>query len=133
MSAEAAAYLDSSAFVKLVAPEAESAALRDYLQTWPRSVSSALLRVEGLRAARKAGAAAFAAARLRLHGMGLMPIDDVVLNEAAAVGPHMLRSLDAIHLATAQQLGDDLGVLVTYDRRLAQAATELGLPVASPA
>jgi uncharacterized protein len=133
MSAEPVAYLDSSAFVKLVSTEAESQALDAYLRTWPRSVSSALLRVEGLRTARKGGAQALTSARAWLGTMSLLPIDNVVLEEAATIGAQLLRSLDAIHLATAQQLGSDLGVIVTYDRRLAQAAAELGLPVAAPA
>jgi len=63
----------------------------------------------------------------------LIAIENPILEAAASVGPQTLRSLDAIHLATAQELGDDLGVLITYDRRLAEAAAELGLPVASPA
>jgi uncharacterized protein len=133
MSAEPAAYLDSSAFVKLVSDEAESQALDVYLRTWPRSVSSTLLRVEGLRAARRGGTQALVSAREWLSTMSLLPMDDTVLEEAAIIGPLLLRSLDAIHLATAQQLGSDLGVIVTYDRRLAQAASELGLPVAAPA
>ena len=133
MSAEPAAYVDSSAFVKLCAREAETEALDRYLAGWPRSTSSALLRVEGLRAAAKSGPNAVAMARIRLRTMNLMPIDDVVLEEAAAIGPRILRSLDAVHLASARQLGLELGVLVTYDRRLALAASELGLPVASPA
>ncbi len=74
-----------------------------------------------------------AAAREQLEGVELIAIDNLVLERAATISPGVLRSLDAIHLATAQQLGTDLGVLVTYDHRLAQAAAELGLPVAAPA
>ena len=133
MSAEPVAYLDSSAFAKLFTEETESGALLTYLSSWNRWVSSALLRVEGLRTARKIGPQALVRARERLVGVSLLPVDDVVLNAASNIGPQVLRSLDAIHLATAQQLGTDLGVVVTYDRRLAEAAAELGLPVAAPA
>jgi uncharacterized protein len=132
MSAETA-YLDSSAFVKLAAEETESAALKQYLAAWPRAASSALLHVEALRAAMRAGREAVAGTRRALRDLILMEIDNAVLEEAALVGPRMLRSLDAIHLATARMLGPDLGVIVTYDRRLAEAAGELGLPVAAPA
>ena len=133
MSAEPAAYLDSSAFVKLFTSEAESRALDRYLASWPRTISSSLLHVEGLRIARKIGPQALVSARDWLGGMSLVPMDQAVLEEAASIGPRVLRSLDAIHLATARQLGTDLGVIVTYDRRLAEAAIELGMPVASPA
>ncbi|MFI5267811.1 MAG: type II toxin-antitoxin system VapC family toxin [Chloroflexota bacterium] len=132
MSADKA-YVDSSAFLKLIGPEAESEAMKVYLLEWPQSVSSGLLRVEVLRTAAKWGPETVAAAREHLESVELIAIDHLVLEQAATIGPRILRSLDAIHLATAQQLGTDLGVIVTYDRRLAQAAVELGLPVAAPA
>ncbi|HLY67958.1 MAG TPA: PIN domain-containing protein [Chloroflexota bacterium] len=78
-------------------------------------------------------AQAMAAAQLRRRSMILVAINDAVLKEAATIGPQLLRSLDAIHLATARQLGTDLGVVVTYDQRLTRAALELGLPVAASA
>ncbi|HLG73304.1 MAG TPA: type II toxin-antitoxin system VapC family toxin [Chloroflexota bacterium] len=127
------AYLDSSAFVKLSIPEAESAALREYLRGWAKSASSALLRTESMRALRPHGQEAVRAARAHLEDVLLVDVDTAVLELAGIIGPEVLRSLDAIHLATAQLLGSDLGVIVTYDRRLAAAAGELGLPVASPA
>lgn len=132
MSADRA-YLDSSAFVKLASNESESEALQAYLVGWLRLVSSALLHVEVLRALRPLGPTTVASARKQLEGVELIAIDNLILEEASTIGPQVLRSLDAIHLATAQQLGTDLGVIVTYDRRLAQAAAELGLPVAAPA
>ncbi|HLQ34378.1 MAG TPA: type II toxin-antitoxin system VapC family toxin [Chloroflexota bacterium] len=131
MSAESA-YLDSSAFVKLIGPEPESRALEGYLRAWPDAVSSALLRVEALRAAAKWGSVTVLSTRERLEDVVLVAIDNLILELASSIGPQFLRSLDAIHLATAMQLGDDLGVIVTYDQRLARAAAELGLPVASP-
>ena len=63
----------------------------------------------------------------------LLPIGDAILDEATRLAPTGLRSLDAIHLATALSIRDDLGVLLTYDQRLGDAAAERGLTVASPA
>jgi predicted nucleic acid-binding protein len=132
MSAETA-YLDSSAFVKLATQEAESAALETYLHEWQRWSSSTLLRTEALRALGRLGPAAIAGARFHLRRVVLVEVDDVILEQAGTVGPPQLRSLDAIHLATARLLGDALGVIITYDRRLAAAAAQLGLPTAAPA
>ena len=69
--------------------------------------------------------------RTALAGLALIRLDDRVLDSAADL-PAPLRSLAAIHLATAQALGADLAALVTYDVRMAQAAAELGLPLAAP-
>jgi len=60
-------------------------------------------------------------------------VNDRVLNAAGALLPEEMRSLDAIHLATAQQLGADLARIVTYDERMATAAKELGFAVSAPA
>jgi predicted nucleic acid-binding protein len=62
----------------------------------------------------------------------LVRVNDRVLNAAAVLSPADVRSLDAIHLATAQQLGGDLSHVVTYDERMLAAATSLGLRTASP-
>ena len=59
--------------------------------------------------------------------------DDAVLDEAASIGPAELRSLDALHLATALSIRDEIGVFVTYDERLGAAAASRGLPVSQPA
>ena len=67
-----------------------------------------------------------------LARIALIPVDEPVLRTAAMLEPLRLRSLDAIHLATALTLGDDLGEFGTYDGRLADAAMGLGLFVASP-
>ena len=117
-------YLDSSALVKLVSPEPETPALLRLLHDWPERVSSVLARVEVLRATRRLGDEA---ARLRraeqvLSRIALIRIDDVVLDAAARLAPTDLRSLDAIHLATALSVRRQLGALVTYDPRLAAAA-----------
>ena len=131
-SAESAVYLDSSALVKLVVREAESAALRRHLRMRPLRLSCALARVEVARAVRGHGTAAAARAQELIRRIGILQLDDALLDEAAKLDGAVLRSLDAIHLAAAQTLGDELGEIVTYDLRMADAARTLGLPVAGP-
>ncbi|HVQ77294.1 MAG TPA: type II toxin-antitoxin system VapC family toxin [Candidatus Binatia bacterium] len=125
-------YLDSSALVKLVVAEPESSALRRYLGGEPERASCTLARLEVLRAVRSHGPAALARARRLLPRLNLVPIDDELLDAAAALDPRMLRSLDAIHVAAAQLLGDDLTAVVTYDRRMAAAAGLVDLTVTAP-
>jgi predicted nucleic acid-binding protein len=133
MSADVA-YLDASAFLKLVVREPESAALRRFLRRWPRRASAALLRVETLVLARKHGQPVEAQARLLLRTVALLSLDSTLLESAADLAsPRPLRSLDAIHVAAARSLGPDLGVVVTYDGRMAAVAGDLGLAVAAPA
>lgn len=126
-------YLDSSALVKLVIVEPESAALRRYLHPEPHRASCALARVEVIRAVRPHGAAATARARRLLQRLDLVQMDDELLAAAAALDIRVLRSLDAIRLAAAQTLGDELTAVVTYDARMAAAAAWLGLTVHAPA
>lgn len=128
-------YLDSSALVKLVQREAESEALRDYLRSHrgDERAASELVRVEVVRSVLSGGPAAVAHARRQLARLYLLVMDRDLLDRAATLGSgSLLRSLDAIHLATAQLLGSELRALVTYDNRMVQAATSLGLSVASP-
>lgn len=127
-------YLDSSAVAKLVTVEAESVALRARLGPAPTQASSVLLRVELLRATMQLDRDRVGYAREALDNITLLAVSDDVIEDAATlhVDP-FLRSLDAIHVATARRLGPDLTALVTYDRRMAQAAQQLGLPVESPA
>lgn len=125
-------YLDSSALVKLVVAEPESPALRRYLRQAPDRASCALARVEVLRAVQRHGGAAVTRVRRLLQRLHLVQLDDELFDEAAALDPGILRSLDAIHLAAAQVFGDELTAVVTYDRRMREAATLLGLPVAAP-
>jgi predicted nucleic acid-binding protein len=127
-----ASYLDSSAVVKLVVAEPESAALRAYLRRRRPLVSSALARTEVLRALLPAGEKAVAHGREMLRRLDLVRINDSILDAAGILEPAQVRSLDAIHVATAQLLGDDLGQVITYDDRMADAARQLGLKVASP-
>ncbi len=127
------AYLDTSAFVKAPLGERDARALAAAADEWGMRASSAILRVEATRAAARVGAPAVEAVGAALRRVVLVPVDDEVLDIAAHVADPGVRSLDAIHLATALSLGDDLGVLLTYDARMADAARSLGLPVASPA
>ena len=133
MSADRATYLDSSAIVKLAVEEPETAALRRYLRRKSPFVSSALARTEVTRALLPLGEAAVRAGNDVLSGIELVRINDRVLGSAGRLLPPELRSLDAIHLATAQQLGTDLARLVTYDERMTEAARAMGLAVAAPA
>lgn len=132
MSAEAALYLDSSALVKLVVREPESDGLRRYLRRRARRVSCGLARVEVVRAVRPQGPAAAARAGRLLERVSLLRLDDALLDAAGLLDPAPLRSLDAVHLAAAQTLGDELSAVVTYDVRMAGAAAALGFEVASP-
>lgn len=125
-------YLDSSALVKLVIAEPESSALRRYLRGEPQRASCALARVEVLRAVRGHGSVALARARRLVQRLNLVPIDDELLDAAAALDPRVLRSLDAVHLAAAQLFGDELTAVVTYDRRMAAATGLVDLTVAAP-
>ena len=128
-----ALYLDSSAFVKLAVEEPETAALRAFLADRAlRRVSSALLRTESLRAVRHLGADALATVREGLRRIDLVAIDDRILDAAGTLEPRVLRTLDAIHLATALAVGDDLETIVTYDDRMVEAARFLGLSTATP-
>lgn len=126
-------YLDSSALMKLVRIEPESRTLRDWLldseDDW---TSSTLARVELVRSCRRVTPAALPAARSLLAGMSLIPLSARVLAAAEEIGDPVLRSLDALHLASAAELGGELNALVTYDQRLASAATTAGLTVSSP-
>ena len=127
-----AVYLDSSALVKLVVREPESRALQRYLASRPTRVSSALARVEVPQAARPHGRAALERARRLLARVGLVRLDDPLLDAAGAIELAGLRSLDAIHLASARALGEELIAVVTYDTRMIAAARSLGLPSAEP-
>ena len=133
MSAERATYLDSSALVKLAVAEPESTALRRYLRRRRPLVSSALARIEVGRALAPLGAVALRRGVDVLARVDLVRISDRVLEAAAALPPAELRSLDAIHLATARELGSNVARVVTYDERMAAAARALGWTVTAPA
>ena len=129
----AALYFDSSALVKLAVAEPESNALRDFLASEDRPrFSSLIARTEVIRSVAPHGNAAIAAGRTILTSLQLVAITGELLDLAATLEPGTLRSLDAIHLASALTLGDELEAVVTYDRRLQGAAESLGIRVEAP-
>ena len=124
-------YLDSSAIVKLVSRERETPDLVEVLRADPAVISSALAWTEVIRAVRRARGPIARASQV-LEGIAFVPIDEGILQAAADLKPVGLRTLDAIHIATALTLGDDISNLVAYDRHLAEAATAAGIPVVAP-
>jgi len=130
----ATVYVDSSALVKLVQAERESAALRRYLRRHRSLVRAtcALARVEVVRAVAPGGTRAMALARRQLARFHQLDLDRELLDRAAGLPTGAsLRSLDAIHLAAAQTL-PALRAVVTYDIRMQAAAQSLGLPIEAP-
>lgn len=127
-------YLDTSAFVKLVRAEPESDALGRYLAQWAEMplVSSMLLVLETRRAVHREDPSALTQADLLLTRVGRIGMTASLVESASRLPDRSLRSLDAIHLATALFLRDDLHSVVTYDKRLAAVADTHRLPVASP-
>jgi predicted nucleic acid-binding protein len=126
-------YLDSSAIVKLVVPEPETKALRELLRSWPERVSSVVARIEVERVARRIGGGAVRRARTVISRIALVDLDRDVVRVAAALDPPELRTLDAVHLATAISLGRDLGAFCAYDVRLGSAAVSRNIDVLAPA
>jgi predicted nucleic acid-binding protein len=125
-------YVDSSAIVKLVVAEPESNALRRYLSRRQPLVSSALARTEVARALMPFGPEVVARGEEALRRIQLLRVSDRVLTEAGRMEPAELRSLDAIHLASARNLGPFVKRIVTYDDRMAGAARAAGWSVSAP-
>jgi predicted nucleic acid-binding protein len=127
-------YLDTSAFAKLIRGERETSALEAFLRERPGAplVSSALLLVETRRAVLRQAPDQLARTDLLLTRIDQVEITRAVLEAASRLPDPTLRSLDAIHLATALQLARDLDALVTYDSRLATAAGRQRLPLITP-
>jgi predicted nucleic acid-binding protein len=88
--------------------------------------------VEVVRVCRRSNAATLPAVHRFLNSLNLIPLTPDLLDRAALLGPPLLRSLDAIHLASALTLGAELTAFVAYDRRLQAAALEERVPVAAP-
>jgi uncharacterized protein len=124
-------YLDASAFVKLVVPEPETASLSAALANVSRLVASEILEVEVLRASRRAGGDT-QAARAQLAAVRLIPLTDEIRARAGELDPTSIRSLDAIHVASALSLRERLKGLFTYDERMSSAARDAGLDVYAP-
>ena len=127
-------YIDTSAAIKLLVEETHSAAFAAFYDaaTGAEWVSSALLRIEIIRAVARAKPVLLPDARDLLLAFSYITIDDEIVEAAMDEPDRSLRSLDAIHLATARLLGPDLDAIVTYDDRLAKAASDAGLVTASP-
>ena len=125
-------YVDSSAIVKLIVAEPESNALRRYLSRRQPLVSSVLARTEVARALMPSGPEAVTRGEDVLRRIQLLRVNDRVLREAGRMEPADLRSLDAIHLASARHLGPSVKQIVTYDERMAEAARASGWSVAAP-
>jgi predicted nucleic acid-binding protein len=127
-------YLDTSAALKLVLPEAETPALELWIaeRASLARASSRLLRIEMLRTVSRHARHRMDRANIVLSGVVLLSMDDAAPT-AESIGDPLLRSLDAIHLATAHGLRTALTAFVTYDKRLAASAAALGLPLESPA
>src|SRR6202046_2975530 len=127
-------YLDTSAALKLVLPEAETEGLELWITERARvpRVSSRLLRIEMLRSVVRTAPQRMSRANVVLSSIALVSIDDVD-STADVIGDRPPRSLDAIHLATAHELRAELTAFVCYDKRLGDSAHGLGLPVEAPA
>ncbi|MDN5849864.1 MAG: type II toxin-antitoxin system VapC family toxin [Nitrococcus sp.] len=127
-----AVYLDASALVKLIVMEAESRALAEYLSSRTVRVSATLVRTEVPRAVRRNRPQLLDRAVRMLDGLRMITLDTAVLDRAALVDPPDIRSLDAVHIAAALTIVDELEAIVTYDARMAEAARGLGIPVEEP-
>ena len=125
-------YLDSSALAKLVIREPESHALRTFLKRAQLMVTSAISETELRRAVTRVAPTAHDAAPRVLSVVAQMEVSRDVLAAAARVKPAQLRTLDAIHLATALEIATELDTFITYDGKLSDAAQAAGLQVTQP-
>lgn len=127
-------YIDTSALVKLVTVESETGALHEWVADHhPELVSSDLLRTELLRAVARSGTAQPIDVEDGLAAIDFLPTTASILDHAGRLEPTDLRSLDAVHLATAIGIIDDCDGVITYDDRLAAAARHHGLHAIAPA
>jgi hypothetical protein len=126
-------YLDTSALVKLVVREPESEALRRWMEACDDVLlTSDLARTELLRAVRRVRPEATQRARMVLDSLTVIRLGPGIVEDAARLDPPVLRSLDALHLAAALALEDDLQGVVTYEDRLAEATRLLGFSAIAP-
>jgi predicted nucleic acid-binding protein len=126
-------YLDTSALAKLLVDEAESQALRDYLRQHAAvaRATSSLVRTELRRAVARVSPELAPGVERLIGRLTLLRVDDDLLDAAGRLVPVSVRSLDALHLVSAERL-PTLTALVSYDERMLRAATDLGMPVARP-
>lgn len=127
-------YADTSAVIKLLAEGSHSRAFAEFYDAHADTewVSSALLRIEVTRAVTRAMPALLPDATDLLSAFSYIAMDDDVVEGAMSEPDRGLRSLDAIHLATARLLREDLAAIVSYDDRLLKAAADAGLDTESP-
>ena len=126
-------YLDTSALVKLIVAEAETAALQEWLAESPREpVACDLVRTELMRAVRRVAPDRASRARQVLDSLTLTQVTPSLFEQAGRLDPAELRTLDALHLSAALDLGDDLDGIVSYDERLSAAAQQAGVATFSP-
>lgn len=127
-------YMDSCALVKLLNPEIESNDLMAFLGSHANEAmtSSELARVEVVRAVIHLGSEFVNDAKDLIDTLDLIPMETPLLRAAADIDFGVLRSLDAIHLATAVSLGISLTTFISYDKRLLLAAKDANLPVDAP-
>ncbi len=126
------AYVDASALVKLVVAETESAPMLRWYVEAERVITSRVGEIETRRAVGRHPHDPIELGRV-LASLEIIELDQRVGDQASVVGPVVLRALDAIHLATAREIGGELDAFVTYDDRLADAARAMGLPIVRPA
>lgn len=127
-------YLDTSALVKLVVAEAESAALHEWLTSCESElVTCDLARTELMRAVRRVSPDRAVRAREVLESVFSLSLSTATYDAAARLQPSELRSFDAVHLAAALELGADLEGIIVYDDRLADAAGSYGIATIAPA
>jgi predicted nucleic acid-binding protein len=127
-------YIDTSAAFKLLAAEEHAEAFLAFYREHRNDewLSSDLLRIEITRAVARHWRALIPDAQRLLDAFEYIQIDEDVGRTAMVEPDPLLRSLDAIHLATARLLGEELTALLTYYDRLAKAATDTGIPVHTP-
>ena len=124
-------YADSSALLKLLIAEKESAALTDFIDFTIKS--SVLTRVEVIRTLHKIAPEKIAEAQIILNGIDLTPVNPAILSVAENFSPSItLKSLDAIHVATVIFLDKSVEGVITYDKAMIKSAKELGINVVSP-
>ena len=126
-------FADTSALAKLVMDEPESVALRAYLVGRGPIVASAIAATELVRVVRRLNPGLEGAAQDLLDTLTLVDLNAEMLTAAATLPPPAMRTLDAIHLATALAVGAELDAVLTYDARMAEAARAVGLRTEAPA
>jgi predicted nucleic acid-binding protein len=128
-------YLDSSALLKLLFEESDSASLARWISEHAETpmITSEIAKIEVVRASRRLDASVVPAARALVAQLDLIPLNGGLIDEASEVGDRALRTLDAIHLASALSVHAELTAFVAYDHRLAAAAQAVGIESIQPA